>query len=151
VLGLGLVLALAARVARRDGIPLRPSVRLLPWVWAGAVPLLYMVGGVPVLARYLLPRLPVFAWLAWRELGPWLGARAPPGRGVGGRRRTGRRGPRVVRAVPWPSRSSRSPSSRTSWSSRASSAPKSTRSAPACRQASSRGGGGSRPMPRGTR
>jgi hypothetical protein len=33
-----------------------------------AVPLLYMVRGVPVLSRYLVPLLPLLAWLAWRLL-----------------------------------------------------------------------------------
>ena len=73
VLGLALVLALAARVARREGVSLRPSVRLLPWVWAAAIPLLYIVRGVPVLSRYLVPLLPLGAWLAWRELDRWQG------------------------------------------------------------------------------
>jgi arabinofuranosyltransferase len=45
--------------------------RLLPWVWVVAVPALYMARGVPVLSRYLLPLLPVLAWLAWRTAELW--------------------------------------------------------------------------------
>ncbi len=44
------------------------AVRLLPWVWLIAVPVLYVLRGVPVLSRYLVPLLPVLAWLAWRAL-----------------------------------------------------------------------------------
>lgn len=54
--------------------------RLLPWVWLGAVPLLYVMRGVPVLSRYLVPLLPILAWLAWRAVERWWGAReAQPG------------------------------------------------------------------------
>ena len=45
--------------------------RLLPWVWVGAVPVLYTMRGVPVLSRYLLPLMPVLAWLAWRAVERW--------------------------------------------------------------------------------
>lgn len=43
-------------------------VRVLPWAWLAIVPVLYAVRGVPVLSRYLVPLLPVLAWLAWRAL-----------------------------------------------------------------------------------
>ena len=53
--------------------------RLLPWVWVVAVPALYVVRGVTVLSRYLLPLLPVLGWLAWRAAECWsLGAPATP-------------------------------------------------------------------------
>ncbi len=42
--------------------------RLLPWVWVGAMPLLYAMRGVPVISRYMLPMLPILAWLAWRAV-----------------------------------------------------------------------------------
>ncbi len=45
--------------------------RLLPWVWVAAVPALYLARGVPVLSRYLLPLMPVLAWLAWRTAELW--------------------------------------------------------------------------------
>lgn len=45
--------------------------RLLPWAWVIGVPLLYMARGVPVLSRYLLPLLPILAWLAWRTAEQW--------------------------------------------------------------------------------
>lgn len=54
----------------------RPAVRLLPWAWLVAVPVLYTVRGVPVLSRYLVPLLPVLAWLAWRALDRSAGPRA---------------------------------------------------------------------------
>ena len=63
-----LVLALASRALRGERPAWRPAVRLLPWVWVAAVPLLYMVRGVPVVSRYLVPLLPLVAWAAWREL-----------------------------------------------------------------------------------
>ncbi len=54
--------------------------RLLPWVWVTALPLLYVARGVPVLSRYLLPLMPVLAWLAWRTMERWwLGAHPKPG------------------------------------------------------------------------
>jgi hypothetical protein len=53
--------------------------RMLPWIWVVAVPFLYLARGVPVLSRYLLPLLPVLAWLAWRTLERWwLGADPKP-------------------------------------------------------------------------
>jgi len=66
VLALTALALLAWRLARRERPPLKPTVRFLPWVWMAAVPLLYMVRGVPVLSRYLVPLLPLLAWLAWR-------------------------------------------------------------------------------------
>ncbi|HTM57231.1 MAG TPA: hypothetical protein VL123_02325 [Candidatus Udaeobacter sp.] len=48
-----------------------PSQRLVPWVWLLGVPTLYVARGVPVLSRYLLPLLPVLAWLAWRCAERW--------------------------------------------------------------------------------
>ena len=45
--------------------------RLLPWAWVGAVPVLYVIRGVPVISRYLVPLLPVLAWLAWRAVERW--------------------------------------------------------------------------------
>ncbi len=51
--------------------------RLLPWVWVFAVPALYLARGVPVLSRYLLPLMPVLAWLAWRTAELWWVGEAP--------------------------------------------------------------------------
>lgn len=51
--------------------------RLLPWVWISMVPLLYIVRGVPVLSRYLLPLLPILSWLAWRAVERWWGGNNP--------------------------------------------------------------------------
>ena len=68
---------IGARLARRELPPLRPATRLLPWAWTAAVPLLYMVRGVPVLSRYLVPLLPLVAWLGWTLLDRAL-ARATP-------------------------------------------------------------------------
>lgn len=52
--------------------PKRPSAqRLLPWVWVAVVPVLYVMRGVPVLSRYLLPLMPILAWLAWRAVERW--------------------------------------------------------------------------------
>lgn len=54
---------------------------LLPWVWVGGVPVLYLIRGVPVLSRYLLLLTPVLAWLAWRAAETWwLGAGTDPAR-----------------------------------------------------------------------
>ena len=78
------VLAIALGVALVFGFGrLRPerwiAQRMLPWVWVVAVPFLYLARGVPVLSRYLLPLLPVLAWLAWRTLERWwLGANPQP-------------------------------------------------------------------------
>lgn len=51
--------------------------RLLPWVWVGALPVLYTMRGVPVLSRYLLPLMPILAWLAWRAVERWWGGDRP--------------------------------------------------------------------------
>ena len=70
VLVILLVLGLAAGLAR--GARPRFSARaLLPWAWVLAVPALYVARGVPVLSRYLLPLLPVMAWLAWGAAEAW--------------------------------------------------------------------------------
>ena len=45
--------------------------RVLPWAWVFAVPALYVARGVPVISRYLLPLMPVIAWLAWRAAEAW--------------------------------------------------------------------------------
>lgn len=62
--------------------PSRPQAqRLIPWVWVFAVPVLYVMRGVPALTRYLLPLLPVLAWLAWRSVERWwAGAEPAPGK-----------------------------------------------------------------------
>lgn len=72
------LLALAGLLgAIRRSVPgVRASVRFTPWAWVVAVPVLYAVRGVPVLSRYLVPLLPVLAWLAWRVLDRALGPRA---------------------------------------------------------------------------
>jgi hypothetical protein len=62
-------------VVRRRGLALKPVTRLLPLAWLVMVPVLYAVRGVPVLSRYLMPLLPVLAWLAWRSLDRELGPR----------------------------------------------------------------------------
>ncbi len=51
--------------------------RLLPWVWVTMVPVLYILRGVPVLSRYLLPLLPILSWLAWRAVERWWGGNNP--------------------------------------------------------------------------
>ncbi len=52
--------------------PSRPTAqRFLPWCWMLGVPMLYLARGVTVLSRYLLPVLPVLAWLAWRGIERW--------------------------------------------------------------------------------
>lgn len=53
------------------------SQRLLPWVWVTMVPVLYIMRGVPVLSRYLLPLLPILSWLAWRAVERWWGGNNP--------------------------------------------------------------------------
>ncbi len=78
-----LLVTFAVRVARGDRPRARPWERLLPWAWLVAVPLLYTVRGVPVLSRYLVPLLPVLAWLAWRALDRAVAAR---GAGAGSAR-----------------------------------------------------------------
>jgi len=90
VLALVLAGSLASAALRGSRPAPRPSAAWLPAVWLAAVPLLYMARGVPVLSRYLVPLLPVLAWLAWRALDRALAARAAPERsGAAGR-------------VPWP-------------------------------------------------
>ena len=59
---------LARRLARREWPARSPATRFLPWIWMAAVPVLYIVRGVPVLSRYLVPLLPLLAWLAWSLL-----------------------------------------------------------------------------------
>ena len=54
---------LAMRLRRGERPVLEPMTRFLPWVWMAAVPILYMLRGVPVLSRYLVPLLPLLAWL----------------------------------------------------------------------------------------
>jgi hypothetical protein len=51
--------------------------RMLPWVWVGALPLLYAMRGVPVISRYLVPILPILAWLAWRAVERWWAGEEP--------------------------------------------------------------------------
>ncbi len=68
VMVLVLVVALGVTAFRGARPRLQPAVRLLPWAWLVAVPLLYAVRGVPVLSRYLVPLLAVLGWLAWRAL-----------------------------------------------------------------------------------
>ena len=46
-------------------------MRLLPWAWLLGIPVLYAARGVPVISRYLMPLLPVLAWLAWRAAEGW--------------------------------------------------------------------------------
>jgi len=71
---LGLVVR---RVVRREWPSWTPVTRFLPWAWMVLVPLLYLLRGVPVLSRYLVPLLPLLAWLAWRLLdGALAGSRA---------------------------------------------------------------------------
>lgn len=54
-----------------------PWTHALPWAWLVLVPVLYSLRGVPVLSRYLVPLLPVLAWLGWCALDRALvGARA---------------------------------------------------------------------------
>ncbi len=55
----------------------RQAQRLLPWVWVGAMPVLYGMRGVPVISRYLVPMLPVLAWLAWRAVERWWAGEEP--------------------------------------------------------------------------
>jgi arabinofuranosyltransferase len=40
--------------------------RLVPWAWLLLLPALYVSRGVTVISRYLVPLMPVLAWLAWR-------------------------------------------------------------------------------------
>ena len=76
VLGGALVAALAFGGSRMW--PSRPQAqRLLPWVWVFALPVLYVMRGVPVLSRYLVPIMPVLAWLAWRSVERWWAGEEP--------------------------------------------------------------------------
>ena len=80
------VLVLAGRrIVRRQWPEPGPTVRFLPWVWMIAVPLLYVLRGVPVLSRYLVPLLPLLAWLAWSLLDAEV-VRAQPRSPAGARR-----------------------------------------------------------------
>jgi hypothetical protein len=54
-----------------------PAQRLLPWAWVIGLPALYLARGVPVISRYVLPLLPVLAWLAWRLAERWWLGREP--------------------------------------------------------------------------
>lgn len=76
VLGGALVAALV--FGGRRMWPSRPAAqRLLPWVWVFALPVLYVMRGVPVLSRYLVPLMPVLAWLAWRAVERWWAGEEP--------------------------------------------------------------------------
>jgi hypothetical protein len=67
-----LVLALALVFGGSRVIPGRLVIhRVLPWAWVVAIPVLYVARGVPVISRYLLPLMPVIAWLAWRAVEAW--------------------------------------------------------------------------------
>jgi hypothetical protein len=77
VLVLGLLFAAWPRSAGR-----MMTRRLLPWAWLIGVPALYLARGIPVLSRYLVPLLPVLAWLAWRAAERWwIGLPPEPRRG----------------------------------------------------------------------
>jgi hypothetical protein len=60
----------------------RPSAqRFIPWAWALGLPILYVTRGVPVLSRYVVPLMPVTAWLAWRAVERWwMGDQPTPAR-----------------------------------------------------------------------
>jgi arabinofuranosyltransferase len=51
--------------------------RMLPWVWLVALPVLYGMRGVPVISRYLVPVMPILAWLAWRAVERWWAGEEP--------------------------------------------------------------------------
>ena len=71
-------LAAALLFGARRLWPSRPQAqRLLPWVWVFAVPVLYVMRGVPVLSRYLVPLLPILAWLSWRSVERWWAGEDP--------------------------------------------------------------------------
>jgi hypothetical protein len=62
----------------RRMLPRRPQAqRLLPWVWLATLPALYVMRGVPVLSRYLVPMLPILAWLSWRAVERWWAGEEP--------------------------------------------------------------------------
>jgi hypothetical protein len=71
-----LVIAMGFRGPRvlTPGVPAR---RLLPWAWVLGLPALYAARSVPVISRYLLPLLPVVAWMAWRAAAQWWAGEAP--------------------------------------------------------------------------
>jgi len=80
------LLVLAVLALRRGGARVaRPFEPLVPAAWLVAVPILYTLRGVPVLSRYLMPLLPVLAWIAWRAFDRAAGAGAA-GEGRGRRR-----------------------------------------------------------------
>ena len=60
--------------------------RLVPPVWLGTVPVLYVMRGVPVLSRYLVPLMPVLAWLSWRAVERWWSGEQPTERDRAGAR-----------------------------------------------------------------
>ena len=69
---LAVVLALGLAFGGRRAWPTGTAAqRLVPWAWVVALPALYSARGVPVLSRYLVPLLPVLAWLAWRAAERW--------------------------------------------------------------------------------
>ena len=84
VLALAALALVARRLARGERPAPAPRVRFLPWAWMAAVPLLYMARGVPVLSRYLVPLLPLLAWLAWRLLDQALAGARPREVGIAG-------------------------------------------------------------------
>jgi hypothetical protein len=66
------VLLGSAFVEVRRGTPRRFwNAGFVPWVWAFGLPVLYAAGSVPVLSRYLVPTLPLLAWLSWRAAERW--------------------------------------------------------------------------------
>ncbi|MGH7741322.1 MAG: hypothetical protein ACRENS_04800 [Candidatus Eiseniibacteriota bacterium] len=65
-----LLLAIFAAVRRRQTRRLW-SAGFVRWCWAIGLPLLYSAGSVPVLSRYLLPTLPLLAWLTWQSAESW--------------------------------------------------------------------------------
>jgi arabinofuranosyltransferase len=77
LLGLALLAGGVRTWTRRP--PTQRAQRLLPWVWLAMAPALYVLRGVPVHSRDLLPLLPVLSWLAWGAGESWsLGASAVP-------------------------------------------------------------------------
>jgi hypothetical protein len=76
VLAAALVGALAFGGTRLWPSRLRAQ-RLLPWVWVTILPVLYVMRGVPVISRYLVPMLPVLAWLSWRAVERWWAGEEP--------------------------------------------------------------------------
>lgn len=78
---LAVLLVLALGFAGPRVLPRASSQRLLPWAWVAGIPLLYSARGVPVISRYLLPLLPILAWLTWRALERWwVGEKPDPAR-----------------------------------------------------------------------